>query len=410
MMAAVGGDLAAMVIVLGAFGLAATVVAAIWWLPLAVAATAFNILNSQLRIDIGVETGYFRLAPLDMIGLIAFAASGLRLLSRGNTNGLQALWLAVTAAFFASFLYGAMRYGFATSGTFYRHFFYLSSGALYAISFAWEPVDIDRFVRLWLTVAAMLAALCISLWLVPGWLEVEPETHRALAYVSRRVLPASSALILSQAGLIGLAIWIRGRAQPATILLTVVFLLLTLLLFHRSVWIVTLAGIAVMMMANARNLFPIATATLVVGIFAGIVTGIVGGFGEDLVSAPFASAFSEAVSSNSSLEWRIIGWEILLQRTFAAGPLSIMFGDGFGVGYDRMIGWSQIGYSPHNVYLEIFINAGLVGLGLWLLFHVAVLKRLWTGDVSESALMDRGAAIALWTSLLVFGLPYSPPT
>ncbi|MGE4218233.1 MAG: hypothetical protein AB7G39_02200, partial [Alphaproteobacteria bacterium] len=58
----------------------------------------------------------------------------------------------------------------------------------------------------------------------------------------------------------------------------------------------------------------------------------------------------------------------------------------------------------------IFINAGLVGLGLWLLFHVAVLKRLWTGDVSESALMDRGAAIALWTSLLVFGLPYSPPT
>ena len=410
MTAAVGGDLAAVIVLGIAFCLAAVAVAAIWWLPVAVAAMAFGIINVHLHWDFGIETGFFLLSPLDLTALIAVAAAGIRFLTAGRMTGLQLLCLAVTTSLAVAFLYGSARYGLATAGTFYRQFFYLTAVMLYAMSFSWDGPAVDRFVRLWMIAGALLAILCLSLWIAPGWIVFEADDVGSFAYLSRRVLPAASALLLSQVALIGIAAWVRGQIRPFMLLLTVVCLLLTLLLFHRSVWVATLAGLVGLMLANPRNLVRVSGIMLVVGLIGGAVAGLAGGFGQDMLAAPVASAVGEALSENSSLEWRLTGWEILLQRTFAEGPLSILFGDGFGVGYERQIGWSLVGYSPHNVYVEIFINAGLIGLGLWLLFHAATVMLLWTRQVPEDTLLDRGASVALMASLLTYGLPYSPPT
>jgi len=410
MTAAVGGDLAALIVLGIAFCAAATVVAAIWWLPIAVAATAFGIVNVHLHRDFGIETEYLLLSPRDLTALIAMVAAGIRLLVAGRIPRLQLLCLAATTSLIVAFLYGSAQYGVATAGTFYRHFFYLTAGMLYAMTFPWNAPDIDRFVRLWMFAGALLAILCLSLWIAPGWMEFGADDLGHFAYLSRRVLPAASALLLSQIALIGIAAWVRGQIRPGLLLLTVVCLLLTLLLFHRSVWFSTLAGLTALMLVNPRNLVPVSGIILVVSLIGGVAAGLAGGLGQDLLAAPLASAVGEALSENSSLDWRVTGWEILLQRTFAEGPLSILFGGGFGTGYERVIGWSEIGYSPHNVYVEIFINAGLVGLGLWLLFHAATVFVLWTRQVPEDTLLDRGASIALMVSLLAYGLPYSPPT
>lgn len=410
MTTAVGGDIAALIVLGLALCTAATVVAAIWWLPMAIATVSLGIINVHLHRDFGIETGYFLLSPLDLIALIAVAAAGIRLVTAGRITGLQLICLAVTTSLALAFFYGSARFGVATAGTFYRQFFYLTAVMLYAMTFPWDGPDVDRFVRLWLIAGALLAILCLSLWMAPGWIEFEAGDWGPFAYLSRRVLPAASALLLSQVALIGIAAWVRGQIRPVLLLLTILCLLLTLLLFHRSVWVSTLAGLAALMLVNPRSLVPVSGILLVVGLIGGAAAGLAGGFGQDMLAAPVASAVGEALSENSSLDWRVTGWDILLQRTFAQGPLSILFGDGFGVGYERQIGWSQVGYSPHNVYVEIFINAGLVGLGLWLLFHAATMLLLWTRQVPDDTLLDRGASVALMASLLTYGLPYSPPT
>lgn len=410
MTAAIGGDLAALTILLALLCVAATAVAALWRWPLIVAALVVGICNSHLQADLGIETGYFRLSPLDLTASIAVGAAMLRLLGSNRIPRLQLLWIAVTAVLALAFAYGAARHGVTLAGIFYRYFFYLTAGAMYAMAFPWTAPDLDRFARLWMAAGAVLAALCLSLWLAPGWTDLDAGDTGPFAYLSSRVLPAASAFLLSQVALIGIAAWSRGVAPPFLLPLTVTCLLLSLLLFHRSVWLSTMVGFAVLIAVNARLFLPIMGALTVVGVVGAVAAGLAGGFGAELSAEPLTSAVDEALSESSSLDWRVTGWEILIDRTLAEGPLSVLFGGGFGIGYERMIGWARVEYSPHNVYVEIFINAGLLGVGLWVLFHGLTILRLWRDDAVESALLDRSAAIALMASLVAYGLPYSPST
>lgn len=411
MNAALGGDLAAVLLVTGLTAGMTLVVAVLWWWPLVLASLVVGVLAGHLGADLGVETGYFRLSVLDLIAVVAGGAAIIRLLSAGKADRVQLLWIVVTLVLAGAFLYGAASYGPVTSGIFYRRFLYLTTGTLYAMTFPWPEADLDRFAQLWLGAAALLAAAALTMWVFPEVAAIGPMSNDRIrfAYEAQRVLPASSALLLSQAAILGIAAWSGGTGSPMLRALAVVCLFVAILLFHRSVWVAIAAGLLVLTRVSRQSLVPVVTITGVAA-FAGLaVVTLVGGLGHDLLAFPAASAVGEVLSESSTLQWRVTGWDILVSRTFSGGLFSTLFGGGFGVGYERLIGWSHIDLSPHNVYVEIFINAGLLGAGLWTLFHCIVLLRLWTGRADDhGTIIERRAAAAILVSLMVYGLPYTP--
>lgn len=411
MTAAMGGDLAAVLLLVTLVTGGALVVATLWWWPLVLAMLVAGILEGHMGVDLGIETGYFRILTLDLVSIVAGGAAIIRLLSTGRLDRLQLFWIAVTVVLAGAFLHGAAAHGPATAGIFYRRFFYLTTATLYVMTFPWPSVDLDRFAQLWLGAAAALVGFAALLWLVPDIAAYGPmaSDRQRFAFEAQRVLPAASALLLSQAALIGIAAWSGGKGSPMLRPLAIACLLASILLIHRSVWVATAAGLLVLTTISTRALVPVIAASGVAA-FAGLaVVVLVGGLGHDLLASPISEAVGEALSSDSSIAWRISGWDILVNRTLAGGALSTLVGNGFGVGYERLIGWARFDFSPHNIYVEIFINAGLVGAGLWTLFHVVALLRLWLGRSEEDGtVLDRRAAVAVLVSLMTFGLPYTP--
>jgi len=410
-MTAAIGDLAAVLLLVAFLTGGALVVAALWWWPLVLATLVAGILEGHMGADLGIETGYFRILALDLVAIVAGGAAIIRLLSAGRIDRFQLLWIAVTLALACAFLQGAAVYGSATAGIFYRRFFYLTTATLYVMTFPWPAADLDRFTQLWLGAAGLLAGFALLLWLLPDIAAFGPMSSDSfrLAFEAQRVLPAASALLMSQAALIGIAAWSRGTGSPMLRPLAIICLFVSILLIHRSVWVATAAGLLVLTTVSTRALVPVIAASGVAAFVGLAIVALVGGLGHDLLASPVTEAVGEVLSRDSSLAWRISGWDILVSRTFSGGALSTLLGGGFGVGYERLIGWSRIDFSPHNVYVEILINAGLVGVGLWTLFHLVVFLRLWVGRTEDNgAVLDQRAAIALLVSLMMFGLPYTP--
>lgn len=403
-----GAELTLLLPVAGVLIAAAVAVASLWVWPMAAALLVCAIVNGHLMADIGVDLDSFRLSILDMVVSVMAAAAMLRVMAFGRLYGTQILWIAVCAVLAAAFLHGVGAYGVATAGSFYRSLLYVSTACLYTLTFPWGQTEVDRFVKLWAVAGAALVALCLVLWLFPDEFELRQPLGSSFAYQSRRVLPASSAFLLSQVALIGIAAWVRNAAPPLLIPLAVACMLLVVLLFHRSVWVATAASLTTLLCLYPRGFLPTVGVVVITGFVGIIAASLAGAFGIDIWSRTLSSAVSEVFSQQSSLGWRVVGWEILVQRVIDGGPLSILFGKGFGVGYDRFIAWSLVEVTPHNVYVELFINAGLLGVGLWMAFHVHLFRRLWARSTENWGQLDNHAAAALVVSLIVYGVPYSP--
>lgn len=402
------GDVLGVVAALAIF--CGIVVAMLRWMPLVVAVLIVGVIEGHLGIELGMRVADRTVSPADLIFIVAAVAGAVRLLLRGGFTRIQFVWMVTVLVLLAAFGNGALQYGFDTATTFYRRYFYLSAGTLYALSFAWTPDDLDRLARIWLAAAGALVCYTLLAWIDPEIVTLTgplvPSSYAV--YEAERVLPSSSAFLIAEAGLLCLAAWSRSDVLLLYRAGAMPFLLIAVLLYHRSVWGVMLAAIAVLPLLNPQATLRFGMALLMVplGLALAWVVGL--GFGQDILSASMSSAIMEPLNDNSTLSWRITGWRILVDRTLGGGLPSILFGSGFGVGYERMIGWSTIQYSPHNLYVELFINAGIVGSGLWILWLLMVLRRLWSGGDDGGQLLDRAAGVALVVAVASFGLPYTP--
>ncbi|MBI4867592.1 MAG: O-antigen ligase family protein [Candidatus Wallbacteria bacterium] len=370
----------------------------------------FSLLEQQFGFDAGIPIGGRSLSPLDLLSAAALLAAGLRLPARRRIDTLDWLWVLAALVLFAAFVRGAQSYGLLPAASFYRRFFYLSAALLYALSFPWDGPDLDRLARVWIGVAAVLTGLAILGWLEPSLVlrKFEPPESAMLAFDRERVLPSSSALILAEAGLIGLASWPRPGVPGLARLLAIPFLVVMALLFHRTVWLASLAGVATLVWFQsglaARLGAPLVAGSLAIAWLWAMRLG----FGDASLSQSVHSAVAEPFQETSSFGWRLLGWEFLLTRALSDGLATVVLGAGFGVGYARVMGGSVIDLSPHNFYLELFLNAGLLGMALWVAGMLEVGRRLVRGAESAGRQLDRAGALALLVTLAVYGIPYTP--
>ncbi len=368
----------------------------------------FTIMEQQFGLDMGFRLLDYTVSPMDMLSGCAVTAAGLRLLGRGRMDMVETLWFLVFLGLLAAFVHGVQSFGFQSATISYRRFFYVSAGITYMLSFPWDNRDINRLLGLWTVAALMLAFIAITDWLGIFTAPVGGDQVLINAFDTQRVLPASSAFILAQAGLIGLATWSRpGEGGGYQRLLSILFLVVMGLLYHRTVWVATFAGIIAILLLQPRALARLGVPLLIGLLLMLALWTFQTGLGDTSLATSMKAAITEPFTEDSSYNWRVEGWQILVSRALSDGIATITMGAGFGVGYARQMGWALVQYSPHNFYLEIFLNAGLLGLGLWCLATLETGVRIVRGGLQAAGRLDRTGAMALLIAIAFYNIPYT---
>jgi O-antigen ligase len=117
---------------------------------------------------------------------------------------------------------------------------------------------------------------------------------------------------------------------------------------------------------DPRRVIPL----LLLGVVASVI--VAGLPGSDMLVDRFNQG--DVTSANGRLPL----WQAGIQEVMSSSPLELLFGH--GMNYSLIVTSRVVGklYSMHNTYIQMLLEYGLVGLGLFIGLHMFVLRILWT--------------------------------
>lgn len=384
------------------------IAATIFWEIAIVGALLMSLGETHLGFDLGFVAMGYTVSPFDLLSAALVSAACFRFLIAGGMSRVQLLWMVILGYGFLRFLGGVADFGLPTAVSFYRQSFYVASALFYSLTIDWTPERLERLVKIWLVVGLMLAFMTIVEWLFPNVIPRPAASNAVSLYVfdQGRVMPAASALIMAQAGIIGLVVWSEARSSVLMRVLCIFLLAISFGLFHRSVWMAAAAGIAVLLAFSRESLVRVVPFIMLGVAGAAVLWMFQQGLGGDFLTRAVQSAVQEPFAADSSIAWRVTGWELLLERAFSSGVETVIFGAGYGAGYERQIGWSTVLYSPHNFYIATLLDTGLIGVGLWVYGFVRISLGL-LGALPPGFVALRPGLMALFATIVVYDIPYN---
>jgi O-antigen ligase len=396
-------------IVLGSLGFIAILLAVTAWRVMAAITFAIAILDVYFQVDLGIRFEDMPVVlPADILFCVVGAAALIRLAIAPRTNGLVLGWLAFSCYLLLCFARGAASFGAVDAAVGYRQFFYYSIGTLYFSTFVYGPAQARSAIRLIHSAVAILLVMTLIAWI---WPNAFPKTVDAVqAYYQfdeYRVVPASAAMFMGVGFLLCIPAWLDSRSPVLLRAFSIALLLAVVLLYHRTVWVAMFVALAVLTTLMRRRAVMLVIIIVSAFLALGIVWLLLAGMGFDPISAPMESAISEATQENSSMSWRAEGWRILVGRAIQEGPWTVLFGAGFGVGFERRMGWEVINFSPHNMYVELFLTSGLIGTAAYLALFLQLVMRLKTVAADAMAdLADGQTLVGVVAAIVVYGITY----
>jgi len=349
-------------------------------------------------------------------GLLAVATVA-RFLRAPRLTRPQWLLLAVGAVAVLSLARGVLAFGVEPAVNEFRRWLALLAGALYFSTV--EPVRAwyDRIALVWLAGVAALVALALLRWAA---LAVGVSGGILGEGGSVRVLDAAQALVIAQAFFVVLPWWRRHESpylrHAAPALLAVV-----VLLQHRTVWAVLVAGVALLAVRRGaldRQVVAMVGVSLLLGALLGLLL-------LDGADVTLTEQLSGSATNADTFLWRYEGWAELLQRAGQDGGLvGRIIGLPIGSGWRRFVEGGYVEVSPHNFYLETYLRLGAVGLAA-LVALLALTLRTRLRDPGPAAgaaaaghdpvdgsgpggLLGNDVLLVLTVSMLVFWITYAP--
>ncbi|MGH3666005.1 MAG: O-antigen ligase family protein [Egibacteraceae bacterium] len=255
-----------------------------------------------------------------------------------------------------------------------RNFLYFFGGALYFSTV--DPTEqLREAVGRWWTIAAMgLAAIVLVRWgaLAAGLPPVGVLT-RSVEAGGIRVIDNRNTLVIVEAMMMIIPLWLGGTAQRWERSLLIGFLPILILLQHRTIWIVTIVGIVLIVFRGRtvgnKALAAIVGAAVVIGI--GVLATLPEPGAED------AGVVERSPSDSGTLEWRYQSWVNLVFSDWEAASLAA--GRPFGGAYERQVNGYKVSTVPHNFYVETLLRIGVVGLVLMAALYAYALRRMHRG-------------------------------
>jgi O-Antigen ligase len=382
--------------------------------------TAFRVTAGAWAIGVAflIETAFVA-APSLPVGLqlstndLAFgllaASLAVRVLFIGVPRDRTAYlpWLALGGVFFFSLVTGLMEFG-TKAGVEARPNFYFWMAGLYFAGFSYPPDVLKKLQRVLLWCGWGVVLVVIYRWV---GLKYGFVSHRVVeeagAGTEFRVVGSGPALFLAFVGIAYLAIWLRG-GRLLVLGSAAVMLGLVLVLQHRSVWVATLGGLAVLAWHErstvSRKLLPILAMGLAT--VALVATFIAVNPSSRLLETITNSATSATKAQGTQMD-RLLGWEDLLTDFARARPRNWVIGKPYGTGYRRFVQGREEEYSPHNFFVQLMLRLGIAGLLLFLWTHFALRRQLRLCMSSGAIHPGLGAAfLAILAASLLYYIPY----
>lgn len=320
-------------------------------------------------------------------------------------HGAFVIWLALGGTIILSFVLGLTEYG-RYAGTEVRPFFYIWVAGLYCSMADFDEADLRRIGRWCLWTAYAIIGIALYLWAAveAGWI-ARTELFGDEGNAVFRPVGSHGVFFVAMVAMVQTMAWLRGTGTARSGWHAVVLLTFVLILQHRSVWIATLAGLALVMVFERRHLprrFPLLL-VFVLAVTLGVSIAAWYGHLDDLGRRLTQSTISMA-DSGGTFAARIDGWVRLFESWVEGSAQVLMFGFPFGKGYTRYYNGQLIEFAPHNFYLDLLLRVGVVGLVLFLIATVMAIAYTWRArtDSEVDYLIKRGLAVGLVASLFYY--------
>jgi hypothetical protein len=368
---------------------------------------AIMLLNESSLFDLYVMAGSVRLTINDLLFGVLLTAAIARLLRLGRLSVPQRLLI-----LFGVLVLWALARGFEPAGVpaavnQARRFLLFGASAMYFSTVEPQRDLLDRIGRFWLIAATVLCGFTLLRWI--GSFAGVSNSFIEGAYGdgdSLRAIPAIGALIIAQAAWIALPL-LADRSRGVKRFLSPVFFVFVLLLQHRTVWVLTVAGTLYLLFREraiaTRVLAALAAATV---LFAGLVFTLF-----DEADSQVSEQLATSAQSTGTFEWRVEGWAALLKDQGPENLEEVLVGRPFGLPWDRVMPNGRVAsVSPHSFYVEPYLRVGLIGLAALLLTYAFALRGTLVASREEDArgLLSPALLHTVIAVQLLFFITYTP--
>ncbi len=308
------------------------------------------------------------LNPADFVNLALLIAGAMRFSVRFKLSGAVRL---VSAVFFFVYLCSLVRgmflYGFFPPTNESRGFIGEILGMLYLSTMPTDSETIRKMTKAFIWFGGALVGIATLHYL--GF-QVGQDEAAILGDERNRAVPSSAAQAIAIAFLLSLGWMSYYKVSKWFRLLPPLFAGMVIVLQHRSVWNVMLACSLALFFIDFRMLKRLAPAAILAGVMSlGFAISIYG-------SSDRASDFLESSASDTGTwDWRVRTWKELIadqNQDF----VWVLIGRPLGsplYHYDQGV-YEAVG--PHNDYVALYLNFGLVGVGSFLIFMFSPLLPL----------------------------------
>jgi hypothetical protein len=346
-----------------------------------------------------IKFGSFNISLQDALSTMLLIASFINLaLIKSHVTRTEFLLLGMGGLLIISLVRGFTQFGVEPAVRYFRNYLYFYSTTLAIIFLYRATINLKSFLLWWNITAWVLISLTVARLGLVAFGTYQNYYWVAAGGLMSRVITAAPTLVLLQASIL---IWIisRNRVFSSSKLLFFLALPIIIILQHRTIWIIMffvflliflmerrLSGFALFAIMSTALLFTITLLLFWDNSLLGSVAG----------SAQNANTFN----------WRIEGWRQLLLPERFKSFIDYAIGQPFGTGYTRFLFGSRYAteFSPHNFYIQTFLNIGGVGLTILIAVYARTLGRLLANRQDRVKL---AFALVLISQLLFF-ITYSP--
>lgn len=318
------------------------------------------------------------------------------------------LWLYLFGlCIISSFILGIFTLNIFETGVEFRPFFYFLVGTLYFTAFRINKDEWKMIYTIWVSFSTVLFLVASIRWVLLRFGILLGDLSTGVDGIIR-VLNAGQALFLAQAFILIFSNNLK-RSNPSKMfyLLSMCFFSMVVLLQHRSVWVATFVGIIILLLLE-RNLRTKILLSLGYGtIIGGLLVILLYGKNISSVLLSISASAVDPFSGQNTTTWRIESWQILLSQV--SGIKEYLFGTPMGTGYWRVLDNVEIGYAPHNFYVQVFLRTGLFGILFMFRLYQVIQKSLLVDKESyDNSPITRNTFFILIIMQLIYYIPYSP--
>lgn len=325
-------------------------------------------IKQPLSVNIGINF-YFT----DGLAILLFISSLFRMFFLGEFRNNSIVWILFGILLFIS-LYTGWKINGSAAGVEFRGYFSYWACTLYFINFEYSKTTLEKILKVWYIVNWFLLALfCFRLAAELMHLSITAQWHDPTPGTKYRVINSATTNLF---GVLLLWFFVRNLVPEAvkpSKTLTVVYLVIILILQHRSDWLAVIAGIA------SASLLPGIKVTRMFKNF--IVIGMVGfilllpavflGYADSFLDSINAQAERATQFNQGTVGDRLKGWTSFLELWQRLPLLYEIFGE-------PMAGSpGGLKHGLHNFYLQVIARTGVLGILLVTFFYLSILAKLY---------------------------------